>query len=186
VSRLNLTFTDAQPCLFSALTLPQICMCLSKSRDVVCPMWKLRATMCFGSLSVIGNDGSDRRRPTAKFQPHLDEPHHSSTAKLESNRVFHYSIDRCLTTHDVKVVGSLCGGLYLLFPTQHHLRSCLYAYNGPLTRPTYRAVRHIVSIIDRVLVVALSSVVEGVGECRSTIELFSLLSQVYSQRKRGA
>lgn len=102
-------------------------------------------------------------------------------------RAIEYStITQCLATSDVKVIGSLCGGLPLSFPMQHHPRSCLYAYNGPLTRPTYRAVRHIVSIIDRVLVVALSSVVEGVGECRSTIELFSLLSQVYSQRKRGA
>ncbi|THW92721.1 hypothetical protein D6C99_05128 [Aureobasidium pullulans] len=77
-------------------------------------------------------------------------------------RAIEYStITQCLATRDVKVIGSLCGGLPLSFPMQHHLRSCLFAYNGPLTRPTYRAVRHVVSIIDRVLVVALSSVVEG-------------------------
>ena len=93
------------------------------------------------------------------------------------------TITRCLATCDVKVVGSLCGGLHLSFPTQHYLRSCLHACNGPLTRPTHRAIRHIVSIIDRMLAVALSTAIEGTGECRSTIELFSLLSHVYSQRK---
>lgn len=99
-------------------------------------------------------------------------------------RAIEYStITRCLTTRDVNVVRSLCHGLHLSFPMQHYLRSCLNAYNGPLTRPTHRAIRHIVSIIDRMLAVALSTAVEGIAECRSTIELFSLLSHVYSQRK---
>ncbi|KEQ79904.1 hypothetical protein M438DRAFT_122918 [Aureobasidium pullulans EXF-150] len=141
-------------------------------------MWKLRAAMCFGSLSVIGNDGSDRRDIQPSFSRIL-----MSLIILPPRS---WRATRCLATRDVKVIGSLCGGLPLSFPMQHHLRSCLYAYNGLLTRPTHRAIRHIVSIIDRMLAVAVSSAVEGVGECSSTTELFSLLSQVYSQRKRGA